>query len=714
MHPRLPTKSLSAALGVMLLSGAAFGQAHEALLLVNPNNAQSLYVSNVYASARGLPGSGLAYFDPAPANFNDFVASRVPAVLGTIANHRNSDSVDYILLTPDAPYRISAPGLVSDACSPVNSFSLSGAYTMTRYVSVVQGGVGSLLSNGYYSSTGATRAFDNALTYVGGNPGTGPLNGKPFIGCALGYTGSLGTTLGQVLTMIDTSAGADGSFPAGTFRFLQTGDAARSGPRHGSYTGVVNRITAAGGSAVKTIGPNLPSGGELVMGAMSGFAADDIDAGNFTFAPGAFGDHLTSYAADFDNGQQTKMSRWISKGAVGTFGAVEEPCNYPNKFPSANMHAMYFDGLTMGEACLRSLAAVPFQGMMMGDPLCRPFAHIPAVNPGSLPSGPVTGNFTLTPNATTTHPTAAISLFEVYVDGVLRASEAPGVPLVVRTGNYDDGWHELRVVAYDNTLVATQGEWVGSFTTNNGGKTVSATAPVATTDRSGTIQTVVSASGGTVVESRLLHNDRVVAAIAGTGTLATRGEIVGAGPVRLRVEVDFADGRTARSGPLTTTVFDVLPSTGAGGPTAYDFRKTVKPGQAYVLELPALHTTALSEPTFAITSGPTKGTVLGGSGRFRIIQANAGATGTDQIGFSVTSNGVTDAGVATVSFYDPDAQPCKADTNFDGILSAADFSAWIQAYNFGLVFIADQNADGLVTPADFSAWITNFNVGCDF
>lgn len=703
-----------AATALVASAGLARAQAHEALIIVNPNDAESLYSSNYYANARGVPSTGLTYFDPDPNSYSDFIDTRVPAVLGSIANHRNQSSIDYLILPAGTHFRMNAPGFVSDGCSPVSLFSTTGAYTTTRFVSVVEGGVSSLLSNGYFDTDAQPREFDNGTTYSGGDPGPGQLNGRPYIACALGYTGENGNTLEEILTLIDTSVAADGSFPSGTFRFLQTNDAARSGPRHGLYTAAVNRITAAGGSALRTTGQNLPSGGELVNGAMSGFAADDIVGADFTFAPGAFADHLTSFGATFTDTSQTKISRWITKGAVGSFGAVQEPCNYPNKFPTAHLHSMYFSGMTLGESCLRSLQAVPFQGMMYGDPLCRPFAHIPVVNPGLLPTGVVSGNFTLTPSATTTHPSAGIAKFDVYVDGILRASDLNGTPLPVRTGNLDDGWHELRIVAYDNTLVATQGEWIGSFVSNNHGKAVSASAPAASIDRSGIIQLVTSATGGTATESRLLHNERVVAAIAGTGTLQTRGEIVGAGPARVRVEVDFTDGSTARSQPYVVNVANTNPPAGSGGPTAFDFHKTVKPGQAYILELPAMHNTGLNEPGFAILSGPTQGTVLSGSGRFRIIQADAGATGTDQITYRVTSNSVNDTGTITINFYDPDAEPCLADTNFDGIVSAADFSAWVQAYNLNLAFIADQNRDGIVSPADFSAWVGNYNRGCDF
>ncbi len=63
--------------------------------------------------------------------------------------------------------------------------------------------------------------------------------------------------------------------------------------------------------------------------------------------------------------------------------------------------------------------------------------------------------------------------------------------------------------------------------------------------------------------------------------------------------------------------------------------------------------------------------------------------------------------------------PCVADVNGDGVLSPADFNAWIIAYNLNNVMCmepncspCDQNNDGLCTPADFNAWIVNFNAGC--
>ncbi|MEL6499225.1 MAG: GC-type dockerin domain-anchored protein [Planctomycetota bacterium] len=55
--------------------------------------------------------------------------------------------------------------------------------------------------------------------------------------------------------------------------------------------------------------------------------------------------------------------------------------------------------------------------------------------------------------------------------------------------------------------------------------------------------------------------------------------------------------------------------------------------------------------------------------------------------------------------------PATADTNGDGALDPADFTAWVIAFN-AQAPACDQNRDGLCDPSDFNAWITNFNSGC--
>lgn len=51
-----------------------------------------------------------------------------------------------------------------------------------------------------------------------------------------------------------------------------------------------------------------------------------------------------------------------------------------------------------------------------------------------------------------------------------------------------------------------------------------------------------------------------------------------------------------------------------------------------------------------------------------------------------------------------------ADQNTDGLVTPADFSAWIANFN-AQIAVADTNQDGIISPADFSAWISAFNQG---
>ncbi|HED53029.1 MAG TPA: hypothetical protein ENJ00_02355 [Phycisphaerales bacterium] len=67
-------------------------------------------------------------------------------------------------------------------------------------------------------------------------------------------------------------------------------------------------------------------------------------------------------------------------------------------------------------------------------------------------------------------------------------------------------------------------------------------------------------------------------------------------------------------------------------------------------------------------------------------------------------------GTAYLYIFDLSAS-CPGDVNNDGLLNAADFTAWIAAFN-AKTPECDQNNDGNCNPADFTTWIANFNTGC--
>ncbi len=92
------------------------------------------------------------------------------------------------------------------------------------------------------------------------------------------------------------------------------------------------------------------------------------------FLPGAVGDHLTSAGGQLDGTGQMSALRWLEAGATGSYGAVVEPCNFPQKFPHPGLVMKYYlDGNTLIEAYWKSVVW-PGQGVFIGEPLAAPFA----------------------------------------------------------------------------------------------------------------------------------------------------------------------------------------------------------------------------------------------------------------------------------------------------------------------------------------------------
>ncbi|MEO0476500.1 MAG: hypothetical protein AAF085_11110, partial [Planctomycetota bacterium] len=343
---------LFAACAGLALAGAACGQAHETVVISDPASADALRVANHYAEARGLPASSFAWFDPAGNNIQQTVDSRHAALFGHLANNRIERSIDYVVLGPLDRYRMNAGGLVTDACSPVNRFSIPGSYTFAPFAdTVLTANYASTQRQGFFTTLDAPIAFDANETYTNGSPGGSATEGDLFIAASLGYTGERGISADTIIDMIDRSVAADGQEPGlfPTFILIETDDAARSSPRDGAFGQAIGRITAAGLPAAEISPGPLPPNGVQALGVMTGAPTLDFGSTDFTLENGAFADHLTSWAADFARPQQTKCSAWIERGAVGTFGTIEEPCAYSQKFPSAYVHSNYAQDNVAGQ-----------------------------------------------------------------------------------------------------------------------------------------------------------------------------------------------------------------------------------------------------------------------------------------------------------------------------------------------------------------------------
>lgn len=634
-------------------SSVAFagGGSENCILIIDPTSPDARHVGNYYRLARDIPDRNVIYMDPRAAGYVDHIEFQQAALFGMLTQLNVGDHIDYVVVPPGSGFFVPASGYVEDGCSSVNRFSIGSAYGMSFISEHILGGVPVTLDNEYFASSfGSVIAFDSNIEWNNGVPLPGfPLARRYFIGAMLGYSGERGNTVEETIEMIDRSIAADGTLPMGTFYFMKTNDENRSGPRDPLFRAAIQAINGRGGQA-EEIEAVLPTGRHGALGILTGAAAPDIDGTDMTILSGAFCDHLTSFAGRFDTSSQTKMSRWIANGASGTYGTVEEPCNYPGKFPVPRMHYHYFRGLSLGEAVFRNLAFVPFQGLIYGDPLTQPFAYLPSVAVSDAPEEVVTGPLVLTPEATTDNPSADIEGYDLYVNGVVLDHVEFGGRFVVDTRSWHDGAHDVRVVAFEDSTVATQGRWSGVIRTDNHGRSASLGVEPTSGDLATGFVFALSAAGGAVAEVRLIVEGRIIASTTiGDEHIELLGADFGPGPVRAHAEAEFDDGLRAISG---TVMIDVAasgePEASPDPPFAFSYRKHVRHNVPTIIELPATNPdgTLLS---YAVESPPQQGT-LEGSGPTRLLRPNAQARGLDEITFSA-SDDEGSSNIATITIH---------------------------------------------------------------
>lgn len=641
----------------------AGGGAENVLLLIDPLSADSKYVGNYYKQARNIPDRNVLYLTAAPegTNYAEFSDTNLPALLGMLNQRHVADHIDYVVIPPGGDYRLSASGYIDDFCSAVNNFSASSLYTMAYLsdaildsVSGPPGGMTETSPNHYFSFDDTAIAFDNSLTWHFGDPSDDDDARRYFIGAMLGYSGLRGNTIEETIAMIDRSVAVDGTRPPGTFYFMKTDDVLRSGPRDPFFPAVIASLQQLGAQA-EQIDDWLPTGRHDALGILTGAANPDILTEDMTILDGAFCDHLTSWAADFDQSSQTKMSEWIIVGASGSAGTVEEPCNYPGKFPHPRMHLYYYQGLSLGEATFRSLEYVPYQVLLYGDPLTRPFAYLPEVSVPDAPIGPVSGTIILTPSATTDHPDAVVGSFDLLVDGVLTASIVDGDAFSLDTTLLADGFHDLRIVAFEDSDIASQGRWVSQIEVANG----ATFATLDVTPTSGDLATLfnidVSAGGTELLEIRLFQNGRVVAATDSTSdSFPLWGQKLGGGSVTLVAEAEFTDGTRAFSAPITIDVSNT--GNVDGGPRggepaiAFSYHLDVPFNEGIIVDLPGTDVSA-PDMTWSVVDLPTQASVSG-DGPTRLVFPDELAEGTDTLTFTINQDSnQSNLGVVTLRYH---------------------------------------------------------------
>jgi uncharacterized protein (TIGR03790 family) len=321
--------------------------ANELAVIVDQNDPLSEAIASYYQSARGVPAANIIRVAlptrPAP----DAISTTDFALLKADIDAKLPANVQATLLAWNAPSR------VVGSCSMGITSAMAFGYD-PKYCA------------GACAATAASTYFDSESS-------------RPWTDHGMRPSMMLGASnLAAAKSLIDRGVASDATYPAGDGYLLRTNDAARS-VRYGDYVGLPALWSANGGLALNYIdnsagaASNSVRGKNQVLFYFTGLVTVPDLATN-RFAPGAAADHLTSFGGHLPSGNgQMPITAWLNAGATASYGAVEEPCNFTQKFSKASVLIdQYYRGATLMEAYWKSVQW-PGQGLFVGEPLAKPF-----------------------------------------------------------------------------------------------------------------------------------------------------------------------------------------------------------------------------------------------------------------------------------------------------------------------------------------------------
>ena len=385
-----------------------------------------------------------------------------------------------------------------------------------------------------------------------------------FLSAMLGYTDVRGNSVPEVLVYLGRAAQSDGTHPDGTVYLMQNRNI-RSRVRQPYFRSTVSAL-AERGRVAEVIGQGqrgqngqVPVGRDDVVGVVAGTRSFNWQGSGSRMLPGAVAESFTSYGGHFAHGSQTKLSEFLRQGAAGSSGAVREPYSFVEKFPLPQLHVFYADGVSLAEAFYLSVAS-PYQLIVVGDPLTRPFAHfatVRMVGPDSDSDSAWRGEVPVRFEVIAA-PERLTDRTELWLNGQLLGSAAPGGAILLDTTLLEDGFHELRLVAVEASPVETRSFVRHTIRVDNAGGEVAVQirpARVVQGDRL-ILQGTASGVSSVVLRTHGLRRLGEARVLEGRWSMAVPTEALGPGTLTFHVLGQTPRGTGARS---ATFDLEILP-----------------------------------------------------------------------------------------------------------------------------------------------------------
>ncbi len=511
--------------GLLPATGQAGGGPSGCVVIYDPSDVNSLTIAARYQALRSIPDENMIPY-VFPASFTrttgwDFLYS----VRQMLADRGIDAQLQTIAVAGAVPLSSGQTTPTGNVTSLLSFIYMSPSFGQASYpVSI-------------WEPENAAFSADATAFRAPAPAGTWSLSAATEIGgyrywpvSALSYPGRNGMSPREILAFLERVRSEDGTKATGTIYWPLNNDI-RSETRAGQL-GNVSEIWFSRGIRFSVVGSSTLATGWFgnrsdISGATVGLANFNVFNGN-TFLPGSWVDHLTSNGGGFASfiPSQTSATQWLRGGASGTSGSISEPYAYGSKFPHGHIHTHLRAGASLSEAYWQSIQT-PSEVMPLGDPLLQPHADFPVVSISSPSNGAtVSGTIAISANASASGGKTLEPELDLFVDGrwvhigspeeTVLATRTPG-GFSLNTGSLSDGWHEVRVVAYNADSVRTQKEATVELIVNNSGGSLSLSGPtVINPDNTETF--TVSVAGFTDLTSLSLQaNGRTLASFPTTG-----------------------------------------------------------------------------------------------------------------------------------------------------------------------------------------------------
>jgi uncharacterized protein (TIGR03790 family) len=308
--------------------------ASDLAVIVNDEDPLSVKIANYYQTKRKIPDGNIIHirFKPQRAvlpveeflNLKKQVDTHTP------------DHIQAYALTWAAPFR-------------VDCMSITSAFALGYDKAYCAKGCNLTKQNPYYNSNSRNPYQDLGI--------------RPTISIAA-------TDFENAKQLIDKGVASNYSFPQGTGYLVSTNDRARNS-RAPIFPDIIEYMKNVPLKLVIVNTDYIENKNDVLFYFTGLKHVPKIETLNFL--PGAITDHLTSSGGALTGTIQMSSLRWLEAGATGSYGAVIEPCNFPQKFPNPGIVIdRYFNGESLLESYWKSVLQ-PGQGIFIGEPLANPF-----------------------------------------------------------------------------------------------------------------------------------------------------------------------------------------------------------------------------------------------------------------------------------------------------------------------------------------------------